>query len=182
MSAKKPLAPTSRPKPKAAPQAPPKPAPAATVSKAALHPVFVYGSLKRGFRLHEHYLAEQMFVGTGVIEGFTMFSLGQYPAMMFTGNPKHSVVGEYYLVTEEVFLALKRMEERAGYDTITVKGNFHTGDIIPTSNDATFSAKAWVYFCASEGMKKWDTYTDKSGDWLLVSTVNDPKQQENKES
>lgn len=183
MSSKKPLAPTTRPKKKAEPTTTvPTPAPAASVSKASLHPVFVYGSLKRDFQLHEHYLADQMFVGTAVIEGYTMVSLGRYPAMVYTGNPKHKVLGEYYLVSDDAFESMKTMEENAGYTTETVRGHFATKDRQPTTNDATFSAKAWTYLVCAEGTKVWDTFSSKGKDWLYVRTIDDSQPQENKTS
>lgn len=181
MSSKKPLAPTTRPKKQAeSTNTVSTPTPAATVSKATLRPVFVYGSLKRDFQLHEYYLADQMFIGTAVIEGYTMISLGRYPAMIYTGNPAHKVQGEYYLVSEDAFEAMKLMEEDAGYTTEIVRGHFATKDRPPTMNDATFSASAWTYFVCSEGTKVWDTFSSKGKDWLYVRTLDDSKPQENK--
>lgn len=185
MSSKKPLAPTSRPKSKAESATTTvvkAPAAAATVSKTSLHPVFVYGSLKKDFQLHEHYLLDQMMVGKAVIEGYTLISLGQYPALMQTGNPKHKVEGEYYLVSDEAFESMKSMEERAGYTTETVRGHFATNDRQPTMSDATFSAKAWVFFKCSDGTARWDTFHERGKDWLYVRTTPDTQPQENKTS
>lgn len=178
MSTKKPLAPTSRPTKKAEATTPP-PAPAATASKATLHPVFVYGSLKKGHWLHDSYLGDQMFVGNAVITGYTMLSLGKYPAILQTNNPNHQVLGEYYLVSDEVFNSLKKMEEDVGYETKTVKGRFSTSAAIPSLNDAPFSANAWVYYTCQDGLRNWTTVDAGKRQLLMVETI-DTKQQENK--
>lgn len=181
MSSKKPLAPTSRPKKKAEPATTEhKPAPAATVSKAALIPVFVYGSLKEGFRLHPYYLADQQKVGEAVIEGFSMVSLGQYPALIRTDNPDHKVMGEYYLVSEEAYNLLKKMEEDAGYSTESVKGVLTSMAGAATTKEVPFTAKAWVYINCHKGTRVWDTFTSKGKDYLYVRTIDDSTQQENK--
>ena len=48
--------------------------------------VFVYGSLKRGFRNH-HFLATSRFIGTGTTDrDFDLLDLGYFPAMVKGGG------------------------------------------------------------------------------------------------
>lgn len=152
MTSSKPLAPVAKPTKKTPKME--KPAPAATVSKASLVPVFVYGSLKRNFQLHKHYLEDQMFVGRGVIKGYTLVSLGPYPSMIHTLNTAHQVVGEFYLVSESAYHAMRSMEERAGYATVEVNGRYSDTNALPTDASPNFTAQAWV-FPTDVGLSEW---------------------------
>lgn len=86
--------------------------------------IAVYGSLKKGF--FNHYRLERedaLPLGKVVLRGFTLHSLGYYPAVV-PGEEKDLVAAELYGVSEEVFESLKRMEEGAGYKTMTHPDDF----------------------------------------------------------
>jgi gamma-glutamylcyclotransferase (GGCT)/AIG2-like uncharacterized protein YtfP len=73
--------------------------------------VFVYGSLKRGFRNHR-LLAANEFVGAGITEPrYRLINLGPYPAMIETGAEPLSVTGELYRIDEATLASLDRLEE-----------------------------------------------------------------------
>lgn len=117
------------------------PEPAVTASKGKLVPLFVYGTLKRGMRLHEGWLGGQMFVGKAVVSGFTLLNLGTYPAMFHTGNDNDKVLGEYYLVEEKCFTNVSDMETAVGYQLATVAGKFSIRD---ASLPSEFHANAYI--------------------------------------
>lgn len=149
--------------------------PAGVVSKAELVPVFVYGSLKKGFQLHKDYLEGQQFIGRALLPGFTMVSLGPYPALVRTGNPEHSVVGEYYLMSGDAYHAVRSMEERAGYETSDVEGKFSSNNAIPTLSDATFRAKAWE-MPTDVGCAEWTLINHQGVNYGYVAHTSDKKE------
>ena len=71
--------------------------------------IFVYGSLKRGFRLH-CYLTNQRFVGDAcTAPRFRLYDVGWFPAMV--ADPDGiAVQGELYEVDSECLAALDRVE------------------------------------------------------------------------
>ena len=46
--------------------------------------LFVYGTLMRGFRLHDVLASRAAFVGEGLVQGL-LFDLGRYPAALLDG-------------------------------------------------------------------------------------------------
>lgn len=88
-------------------------------------PVFVYGTLKKGFPLNE-WMDGSKYLGQESIEGFSLLSLGPYPALIACckadGQPdkNYKVSGELWSMPDETFQKLRRMEERVGYTTIGV--------------------------------------------------------------
>lgn len=167
----KPLAPTSRPSKKERKVTPLVAtigsSPAASVSKTALHPVFVYGSLKRNFPLSD-WLKDQDYVGSAVVSKHTLISLGQYPAMIHTGLDEDAVTGEYYLVSDDVFKALSRMEERAGYATVRVSGKFINAST-PTLSASDFKANAWLFASIQRGVAVWESFDHKGDIYQYVN-------------
>lgn len=78
--------------------------------------VFVYGSLKRG--LHNHELLTRhgaRFVGTDAVVGYSLFSLGSFPAAV--PAKKGKVTGELYAVGTDGMAALDRLEGCPGFYT-----------------------------------------------------------------
>jgi gamma-glutamylaminecyclotransferase len=70
--------------------------------------LFVYGSLKRGFRHHSELEGAQFLTEARTIPGYTLVSLGPYPALIVSG--RDHVVGELYRVTAEHLLRLDVFE------------------------------------------------------------------------
>jgi gamma-glutamylcyclotransferase (GGCT)/AIG2-like uncharacterized protein YtfP len=72
------------------------------------HRLFVYGSLKRGFRHHD-LLGGAPFEGDArTAPGFSLVLQGEYPALVRSGTA--CVHGEIYRVTEELMTELDRFE------------------------------------------------------------------------
>lgn len=72
--------------------------------------IFVYGSLKRGYRLHR-LLAGQEFLGAAqTASQYRMFDLGEYPGLTESDDGV-SVTGEVYRVTAECLLMLDDVED-----------------------------------------------------------------------
>ncbi len=73
--------------------------------------VFVYGSLKRGFRHHDVMEAEKAtFLGAArTAPGFRLIRYGEYPALTHGGSG--FVTGELYEVTEGALAALDEFED-----------------------------------------------------------------------
>jgi gamma-glutamylaminecyclotransferase len=70
--------------------------------------VFVYGSLKRGFRNH-HFLATSRFIGTGTTHCcFDLLDLGYFPAMIKPGT--FAIRGELFSVDRHTLKNLDRLE------------------------------------------------------------------------
>jgi len=83
--------------------------------------IFVYGSLKRGFRLH-YILADQRFVGDAITApGFRLYDVGAFPAMV--ADPDGiAVQGELYEVDDDCLAELDRVEgEGRLYERVEIK-------------------------------------------------------------
>lgn len=115
-----------------------------------LVPVFVYGTLKRGFPLHE-WIASETFVSEARLGGFTLLSLGPYPALVRTQDDEnYEVAGELYEIDQSRFNQLRKMEERVGYRTEDVEVSLGGG----ITN--TRMAKAFVFVELTPGAVKWE--------------------------
>ena len=72
--------------------------------------IFVYGSLKQGFRLH-HFLSDQRFCGIAETKPlYRLFDLGSYPGLVDWPQGR-SISGELYEVDAT---AIKRLDEAEG--------------------------------------------------------------------
>ncbi|MEY4630936.1 MAG: hypothetical protein RIQ81_1056 [Pseudomonadota bacterium] len=81
------------------------------LSAEKLTPVFVYGTLKEGGRLH-HYLdnSEKIFAGWSR-PGYDMYDLGSYPGIVAAPASGRRVYGEVYLVDGTTLRLLDRIED-----------------------------------------------------------------------
>ncbi len=68
--------------------------------------LFVYGSLKKGFGNHR-LMTEAVYLGPGVIEGYDMYSLRYFPAIV---EGKGEVYGELYKVSEKELADIDALE------------------------------------------------------------------------
>jgi len=71
-----------------------------------MEPLAVYGTLKKGFRLH-HLLMDSPFEGNATLKGFNMYSVGSYPAIT---RGEGSVEAEVYMVDPHLFRQLDAVE------------------------------------------------------------------------
>lgn len=119
-------------------------------SKLRLKMLFVYGTLKKGHSLHS-WIEGQQYVGKAEVNNACLIDAGPYPIMVAPVKDA-SVVGELYLVDEDLFKALSDMEHRAGYKTITVKAKVVQGVAITGSEVA---ASCYV-FPTHTGTAQWE--------------------------
>ena len=76
------------------------------------HNVFVYGTLKKGGKLH-HYMKEAEFTGEASLKGYALWKVSWYPAIVKVDNPSSIVYGEVYSVSSKQLLVLDGVE---GFD------------------------------------------------------------------
>ena len=98
--------------------------------------IFVYGSLKRGYRLHRLLTAQEFLGSAQTACQYRMYDLGEYPGLTEAHNGV-SVRGEVYRVSAECLQTLDDVEEvEAGiYARRCVR---LTGDFSGQSVDAWF--------------------------------------------
>lgn len=78
-----------------------------------MNKVFVYGTLKQGFRLHRVLMENgrnSVFLGEDTICGFKMLNLGAFPGIVPTSDPMDTVFGEVYVVSDETLEVLDDVE------------------------------------------------------------------------
>ena len=76
--------------------------------------LFVYGTLKKGFRLH-YYLGDAKFIKKTELKGYDMYKvncMGLTFPYIVQGNG--TVKGELYEVSEKVFKRIEKMEKQGG--------------------------------------------------------------------
>lgn len=119
---------------------------AAALFQKKWHPLFVYGSLKRGFSRHQT-LENSYFIGSAFTRntGWTMFQMTgkmSYP-MIFTPGPQEkpgSVFGEVYLVSPYTIKMLDIIESNG----ILYNRQYRTVDLHNRDGKATTMA-VWMY-------------------------------------
>jgi len=91
-----------------------------------LIPVFVYGSLKKGFG-NNSFLSNSEFLGKFNTKEsyFNMISLGGFPGVFKMQNSTMKISGELYLVNPNILMSLDRLESN---------GSFYTREIIELDN------------------------------------------------
>ncbi len=104
--------------------------------------VFVYGSLKRGYRLH-YLLQDQKFIGTAsTVARYRLFDAGEYPGLIeiATDDIRQgvSVRGELYRVDDD---CLRRLDETEGVD----EGLYTRRRIHLNQAEAQNFAEAWFF-------------------------------------
>lgn len=85
--------------------------------------LFVYGTLRPGYYNYDRYRLASIarHRGVTVVRGARLFDLGSYPCMVLTSDVRREVTGELLdLADDRVFDRIRRMEEEAGYRTVTV--------------------------------------------------------------
>lgn len=97
--------------------------------------VFVYGTLKKGFRAYS-LLKGSYFLGKGLTEpGYSMVSLG-FPMVLPSKDNGHRVQGEVYSVTD---LTMGQLDRYEGYP------NLYTRDMVDIELNSGHKVSAWMY-------------------------------------
>lgn len=129
-----------------------------SAKKPTMIPVFVYGTLKEGFPLNKHWMDGAKKVGNDSLSGYVLVSFGMYPIMgklhptVVAGEGATfdcCVLGEVWMVPLDTFLAVKEMEEGAGYRCENVV------------TDAGQRCSAFVYFDVVDGAYSWEKTQDR---------------------
>jgi gamma-glutamylaminecyclotransferase len=106
--------------------------------------VFVYGTLKRGYRNH-HWLAGQTFISEARTEaGYILYGLGEYPGMVQAEKDVDGVVGELWQVTPEALADLDELEGLA-------EGLYERGPIKLASPAVTDPVETYLYLRSVTG-------------------------------
>lgn len=77
--------------------------------------LFVYGTLRKTYSpraasAHSRFLSKAAYCGTAYIKGY-LYSLGNYPALVFDENSPTQVKGEIYQIDEKTLTILDEYEE-----------------------------------------------------------------------
>lgn len=94
------------------------------------YPLFVYGSLKKGFPLH-YALDKANFVGPASMKNFKMYSLGAFPCIVRDDKGGGTITGEIYLVGPDTLVRLDWIE--GGYKR----------DLYPTTDGRWVGVYVW---------------------------------------
>lgn len=106
--------------------------------------IFVYGSLKRGYRLHG-LLRDQQFLGTArTVARYRLFDCGHYPGLCDAADGV-AIEGEVYVVSDGCLEALDRAE---GVD----EGLYERRAIALQPPFECTAVQAWFYRRATHGL------------------------------
>ena len=111
--------------------------------------VFVYGTLMNGESNH-HYLQNSTFLGTATINGYQMYDVGWYPAIIKGDN---LIIGELYQVRKDDMPAIDMLE---GEGTLYIKKCERVTD---SKGNTTF-AFVYVYNEDVSDLKKISSWKD----------------------
>lgn len=122
---------------------------------------FIYGSIRKG--MHNHRFVEnQKSIGNAVVNGYTLYSLVSYPAIVKSGDEKDVVVGELYqFVDEHEMNQVHSMETCSGYELKQETAIVENGNKIPV-----------VLYVFKHGEHLDENKIVKSGDWVTFFNEN----------
>jgi gamma-glutamylaminecyclotransferase len=137
--------------------------------------IFVFGTLKRGFPLHDRALADAIFLGSyRTSERFPMFVAGQWFAPMMMDEPGvgHHVLGELYEVEDRRLKLIDEME------SVGIPGNFRSSISVEPIRDGV-ACLAAVYMKSRELAAPAHTgYLDEYQDGRFIPPERRPKRAE----
>ena len=112
----------------------------------SLEKLFVYGTLRKGFRLHKYLADKSRFIGTGMMQGI-LYDLGDYPGVMPSGEGE--VLGEVYEL-EDSLIQLEELDDIEGF----YPDQNETSMFIRSLTDVKLTdgniVQAWVYVLPSK--------------------------------
>ena len=99
--------------------------------------LFVYGTLKRGYRFHDEFLGQAQWVGDAVtVPRYRLYDCGEYPAMVMDLARGCAVRGEVFRVPEHLWPALDDLED--------VDAGLYVREIVPLAEPFA-SETVWGY-------------------------------------
>jgi gamma-glutamylcyclotransferase (GGCT)/AIG2-like uncharacterized protein YtfP len=107
--------------------------------------VFVYGTLRRGYQLHEHLLEPRSrYLGPGKIRG-RLYDLGEYPGALPADGPGDVVAGEVYELTDPES-QLRVLDELEEFDPSKPEESLFVRRTTDVVLDSGRKVQAWTYF------------------------------------
>lgn len=131
-----------------------------------MHRVFVYGTLKRGFRNH-HFLERANFVDEAhTVAAYRMLD-GRFPVLRDSGPDRMTVSGEVYEIDVPTLVALDDLESVTSrmYDRVEI-------DVVLSATRDASGIRAFIYIGCGDYWDKKETVsylvTDRRGylNWL----------------
>lgn len=116
-------------------------------------PLFVYGSLKRGYGANARYLQSEKFVDCGVTNG-TLVNLGAFPGFLHQGTDL--VKGELYELSKAALASVDRYESN---------GSLYNRIIVTVTMPDGRNLKAWTYEFGRNDAKLVEQYRIPDGEW-----------------
>ena len=112
-----------------------------------VYQLFVYGSLRSGFRSHAYEYISRYFdlVGEAKVKG-KLFDLGEYPAALPTTEDKF-IIGELYKIRheKEFSWAIGQLDDYEGVDVSFDETQLYRRDITEVYIDNN-TTNAWIYW------------------------------------
>lgn len=120
--------------------------------------VLVYGSLRPK---HYNYRGEKVLKDNVKVFGYKLFSLGSYPGIVYTGDPKDCVI-----------CTLLECDNRTSYnwDAMEHGANYHSKAEIVEVAETLVAAKIYEYLGRTD-----DENLVESGDWNDILVKSEPK-------
>jgi gamma-glutamylaminecyclotransferase len=115
--------------------------------------IFVYGTLKYGHG-NARFLSTSTFIGGGTIKGFVMLHLGGCPGIVPHADPKWTIEGEVYRVTDSVLSNIDKLEGHP---------NFYERTLVDV--EGVFSEKVWTYVLKQDQLYVGRAYIP-TGRWM----------------
>jgi len=109
-----------------------------------------YGSLRRGMRLHKQFKKHLHYSHSAWLNGYSLYSLGNYPYAIKSSDPAHKILVEVMLISdEETENSIRDIEREAGY----YEEKIQMGDELVTlflfeeaTNNLRIESGDWVVF------------------------------------
>jgi gamma-glutamylcyclotransferase (GGCT)/AIG2-like uncharacterized protein YtfP len=141
--------------------------------------IFVYGSLKRGYRNWKHILKDRaLFVGEALSEdaNYAMYDAEAFPKVVVDNLDGHGVAGELFQVDDEVLARCDRLEG----NPVFYRREERRFMILESGEIVT----AWIYLCQHrvdpedrmepvQGNLQWDKYEAPQDDVMSVNEIVD---------
>jgi len=108
-----------------------------TMNKTA---IFVYGTLKRGYRNHR-FMKDAEYIGEGKIDNFDIYTVGEHASYPAIVEGDGEVFGEVYTVTDRELVHIDRLE---GYHGKAYKDNLYDKELVEVKMHGK-TIKAYVY-------------------------------------
>lgn len=136
-------------------------------------PFFVYGTLMKNFRNHNHIFKNISILDVikGELEGAKLFHFDMgFPGIYESNNKNDNIKGELILLNELVEenynLVMKKLDYLEGFTT-DKKPNYdyiRKKSKIKISQPESEFIEAWVYWCNLD-LKKYENFEIEDGDW-----------------